>query len=50
MQVSSGGSEPSELRFVVVEAPPPSLDPIRIADMRAGETAASTWPATSARA
>lgn len=38
MLVSSGDSDPSELRFVVVEAPPPSLDPIRIADMQAGES------------
>ena len=38
MLVSSGDSDQSELRFVVVEAPPPSLDPIRIADLRAGES------------
>lgn len=38
MLVSSGASDPSELRFVVVEAPPPSLDPIRVADLRAGES------------
>ena len=38
MLVTSGDSEPSELRFVVVEAPPPSLDPIRVADLEAGES------------
>ena len=38
LQVTSGGSEPGRLEIRVVQAPPPSLDPIRVADMRAGES------------
>ncbi len=38
MLVSSGGSDPGKIRIRVVSSPPPSLAPIRIADMRAGET------------
>ena len=36
LEISAEGSEPDELDLVVVEAPPPSLDPIRVADLRAG--------------
>ncbi len=36
--VTTGGSAPGRLELVVVKAPPPSLAPIRVDDMRAGET------------
>ena len=36
--VTSGESDPGRLQIRVVKAPPPSLDPIRIGDMRAGES------------
>jgi large repetitive protein len=38
LKMTSGDSEPGELRIRVVKSPPPSLAPIRIADMRAGES------------
>ena len=38
LKLTSGESEPGELRIRVVTSPPPSLAPIRIADMKAGES------------
>ncbi|MEJ7832344.1 MAG: Ig-like domain-containing protein [Nocardioides sp.] len=38
LQVTAEGSDPGRLQFQVVKSPPPSLDPIRIDDMRAGES------------
>ena len=38
LEVAAGEGEPGELSLVVVESPPPSLVPIRIADLRAGES------------
>ncbi|MCW2815689.1 MAG: hypothetical protein JWN84_3144 [Nocardioides sp.] len=38
LQVTSGGSEPGLVEIVVVASPPPSLVPIRLDDMRAGQT------------
>ena len=38
LKLTSGESEPGELRIRVVKSPPPSLAPIRIADMKAGES------------
>lgn len=38
MLVTTGGSDPGRIELVVVRAPPPSLSPIRVDDMRAGET------------
>ncbi len=37
LQLTSGGSDPASLDIVVVESPPPSLAPIRLDDMRAGQ-------------
>ncbi|GAB2886842.1 Ig-like domain-containing protein [Myroides odoratimimus subsp. xuanwuensis] len=36
LQVSAGDARPGRLRIRVVKSPPPSLAPIRVADMRAG--------------
>ncbi|WP_309647386.1 Ig-like domain-containing protein [Nocardioides sp.] len=36
--VTTGDSEPGRLQLLVVKSPPPSLSPIRVDDMRAGET------------
>lgn len=38
LEVSAEEGEAGELTFVVVESPPPSLAPIRIADLRAGQS------------
>jgi len=38
LKVSSGDSAAGELRLRVIKSPPPSLAPIRVADMRAGES------------
>ena len=37
LQVTSGGSEPGLVRLLVVKAPPPSLAPIRLDDLKAGQ-------------
>ncbi len=37
LQVSADGGEPDTIEVVVVGAPPPSLAPIRLEDLRAGE-------------
>lgn len=37
LQVSAAGSDPGEITIRVVKSPPPSLAPIRVADMKAGE-------------
>ena len=36
--VSTGGGDPGRIELVVVTSPPPSLAPIRVDDMRAGES------------
>lgn len=38
LKVQSGGSEPGLIRFTVIKTPPPSLTPIKIADMKSGES------------
>ena len=38
LAVTADGSEPGLLRFVVTGGPPPSLSPIRISDMRSGQS------------
>ncbi len=38
LAVTAGGSEPGLLRFVVTGGPPPSLSPIRVSDMRSGQS------------
>ena len=38
LEITAGDSEPGEIQVVVVESPPPSLDPIRVADLRAGQS------------
>lgn len=38
LEVTAEGSAPGQIRIRAVKAPPPSLTPIRVADMRAGET------------
>ena len=38
LAVTADGSEPGLLRFVVTGGPPPSLSPIRISDMKSGQS------------
>ncbi|WP_109508452.1 Ig-like domain-containing protein [Nocardioides speluncae] len=38
LKVQSSGSEPGLIRFTVIKTPPPSLTPIKIADMKSGES------------
>ncbi|WP_134766967.1 Ig-like domain-containing protein [Nocardioides sp. 1609] len=37
LQVTAEGSEPGLVQLLVVESPPPSMSPVRLEDMRAGE-------------
>lgn len=38
LAITAGGSAPAQIRFRLASAPPPSMLPIRVADMEAGQT------------